>query len=55
MDKKVITSFIRHKAHVIKNQFKAEVIGIFGSYARGEQHSGSDVDLLVRFDAGESF
>ena len=24
-------------------------VGVFGSYARGEQHAGSDVDLIVGF------
>lgn len=23
---------------------------VFGSYARGEEHSGSDIDILVAFD-----
>ena len=23
---------------------------VFGSYARGEEHSGSDIDILVTFD-----
>ncbi|MGC8494071.1 MAG: nucleotidyltransferase family protein [Syntrophobacteraceae bacterium] len=26
-------------------------IGLFGSYARGEQRSGSDIDLLVEFES----
>lgn len=25
-------------------------IGLFGSFVRGEQHDGSDIDLLVEFD-----
>jgi predicted nucleotidyltransferase len=25
-------------------------LGVFGSYARGEQRRGSDIDLLVEFD-----
>ena len=33
-------------------RYKAELLGVFGSYARGEQHEGSDVDILVRFDRG---
>jgi len=28
-------------------------IGIFGSIVRGEQHPGSDIDLLVEFEAGQ--
>ena len=36
----------------IRQMFKAEIIGIFGSYARGEQKAGSDVDVLVNFDNG---
>ncbi|MDE0482268.1 MAG: nucleotidyltransferase family protein [Candidatus Poribacteria bacterium] len=36
----------------IRQQFKAEVKGIFGSYARGDYNENSDLDLLVDFDAG---
>jgi hypothetical protein len=28
-------------------------IGLFGSLVRGEQHKGSDVDLLVEFEPGQ--
>ena len=27
-------------------------MGLFGSFVRGEQHAGSDVDLLVEFEPG---
>ncbi len=33
----------------IKQNYKAELVGIFGSFARGEQKSNSDVDILVKF------
>ena len=33
----------------IKRNYKAEIVGIFGSFARGEQKSDSDVDILVKF------
>jgi len=36
----------------IRQAHKAEVVGIFGSYARGEEKPGSDVDVLVNFDTG---
>jgi predicted nucleotidyltransferase len=35
----------------VRQKFKAELKGIFGSYARGEEGSGSDLDVLVEFDA----
>ncbi|MDI6810791.1 MAG: nucleotidyltransferase family protein [archaeon] len=36
----------------IKKGYKAEIIGIFGSYVRGEERAGSDVDVLVEFESG---
>lgn len=30
-------------------RFKVKDIGVFGSYVRGEQKKGSDVDVLVEF------
>jgi len=34
---------------VLKDRFKVESIGFFGSYVRGEQKRGSDLDVLVEF------
>jgi predicted nucleotidyltransferase len=34
----------------LKDEFKVKEIGIFGSYVRGEQKKGSDVDILVEFE-----
>ena len=45
---------IRRHRDEIRVRFKAEVIGVFGSVARGEAGGGSDVDILVRFDEGAS-
>lgn len=36
----------------IRKEYKAEVIGVFGSYARGEQRETSDLDVLVKFLEG---
>lgn len=33
----------------LKEKFKVERIGIFGSYVRNEQREDSDVDILVEF------
>jgi hypothetical protein len=34
----------------LKRQFHVERIGVFGSYARGDQKKRSDIDFLVTFD-----
>ncbi|WP_370573185.1 nucleotidyltransferase family protein [Methanomethylovorans sp.] len=44
-----IKLLIKEHGSEIRKMFKAEVIGIFGSYARGEEKAGSDVDVLVNF------
>lgn len=36
-------NLFREKYHIIR-------IGLFGSYARGEQNINSDIDLLVEFE-----
>ena len=36
----------------IAEKFGVKEIGIFGSYVRGEQEEGSDVDILVEFKEG---
>ena len=36
----------------IRRKYRAEIKGIFGSYARGDFHADSDLDLLVDFDEG---
>ena len=38
-----------HKGN-LEQDFRVKEIGIFGSYARGEQRDRSDVDVLVEFD-----
>ncbi|MDY9924669.1 nucleotidyltransferase family protein [Methanosarcina sp.] len=52
IDVNQIRLIILERKDEIKEKFKAEVIGIFGSYARGEEKEGSDIDVLVRFGEG---
>jgi len=49
-----VKRIIREHQEEIRTRFRAEVIGLFGSVARGEGGSESDVDILVRFDEGAS-
>ena len=36
----------------VRREYKAEIKGIFGSYARGDERKESDVDVLVDFSEG---
>ncbi len=49
-----IISTLNSLKDVIKKEYKAEIVGVFGSYVRGEQRETSDVDVLVRFFEGAS-
>lgn len=41
---------LQQRSSNIKEQFQAEIIGIFGSVATGEERRESDIDLLVTFE-----
>jgi uncharacterized protein len=45
----IIKKIIRENQSHIEEKYFVKKIGIFGSYARGEQKPGSDIDLLVEF------
>jgi predicted nucleotidyltransferase len=47
-----VISIVRSLEGQIRKEYKAEIVGVFGSYARGEQKADSDVDILVRFLEG---
>ena len=47
-----IQNTIASEKDEIRRRYKAEIKGIFGSYARGDFHADSDLDLLVDFDEG---
>jgi len=40
---------LRQQMSELERRYKVKTLGIFGSYIRGEQHEGSDLDLLVEF------
>ena len=47
-----IQSTIAEAKDEIRRRYRAEIKGIFGSYARGDFRADSDLDLLVDFDEG---
>ena len=44
-----IISTLNSFRKIIRKEYKAEVIGLFGSYVRGEQKETSDIDVIVKF------
>jgi len=50
--KSIVLKKIQAAAPAIRTQFGVTKIGIFGSFARGEQTKKSDVDVLVDFAQG---
>jgi len=50
--KSIVLKKITVAAPAIRTQFGVTKIGIFGSFARGEQTKKSDVDVLVDFAQG---
>jgi uncharacterized protein len=39
---------IKKTAIPIFKQYGISQVGVFGSYARGEEHAGSDIDFLIQ-------
>ncbi len=49
-----VINIIKNLESLIRDRYKAEIIGIFGSFVRDEQKPTSDIDLLVKFLDGAS-
>jgi predicted nucleotidyltransferase len=49
-----ILSALRGLQDEARHRYRAEIVGVFGSYARGEARRPSDLDVLVRFLEGAS-
>ncbi len=50
-----LLKLIRENNYSIKQRFHAEIVAIYGSYARGEQSPDSDLDILYRIDNPDKF
>ena len=47
-----ILQTLQRLKHEVHTRYKAELKGIFGSYARGDAGEDSDIDILVEFRKG---
>jgi predicted nucleotidyltransferase len=52
MTKNRILEILKNLKEEVSENYKAEIKGIFGSYAREEQNQDSDIDILVEFHKG---
>ena len=52
MKKEEILKILKQVSGEVQQKYKARIKGIFGSYVRGEEHAGSDIDVLVEFEKG---
>ncbi|MEW6110193.1 MAG: nucleotidyltransferase family protein [Nitrospirota bacterium] len=43
---------LKKQEGIIKEKYHVRKIGIFGSFARGEEKEGRDIDILVEFEGG---
>jgi uncharacterized protein len=48
--KNQILLFLSKNKGILRERFHVVRIGLFGSYARGDQNSKSDIDLIVEFE-----
>jgi hypothetical protein len=46
---------LREELPYLREKFNVSRIALFGSYARGEQREGSDIDILVEFEKPVGF
>lgn len=54
-DRSHILHFLKEHKKELEERFGVTKIGLFGSYARGEQHENSDIDLAVELHSENKF
>jgi len=53
-DLPAIQKILRDHEQILRDQYKVKILGIFGSYVRGDNREDSDLDVLVEFFKGAS-
>lgn len=52
MKKEEIIKILKEVNNLAGHRYKADIRGIFGSFAKGEESNESDIDILVEFREG---
>jgi predicted nucleotidyltransferase len=55
MNPQSLVSLLATRREEMVRRFAIKKLGIFGSAARNEMHKGSDIDVLVEFQASPTF
>jgi len=55
MDRQAILDRLTAEAPALKGKYGVKSLAVFGSIARGDDHEGSDVDVLVTFEGEATF
>ena len=55
MNRQAILDRLNAEAPALKQKYGVKSLAVFGSMARGDDHEGSDVDILVTFEGKATF
>ena len=55
MNRQAILDRLNAEAPALKRKYAVKSLAVFGSMARGDDHEGSDVDVLVEFEGKATF
>ena len=55
MTREDLPSFISEHKDELRRSFGVRTIGLFGSYAKGEEFEGSDIDIVVELEKPDLF
>jgi uncharacterized protein len=55
LSKEEILKTLRELKDEINSEYKADITGLFGSFARDEATEESDIDILAKFKKGASY
>ena len=55
MDRQAILDRLNAEAPGLRQKYGVKSLAVFGSMARGDDHEGSDVDILVTFEGKATF